>query len=166
MATWREGGREREGGLEMRVKRKKLKESEEGPSSPFYSGLGYQVTVGRSIPGYSQVTMGVEPSQNARSLEHCFGMVTHLSCGGCNFDRSQGSRKQNRTPSVPCRWKSPLIGTCQNSRPMLHWRPYCRCAAHCPHQLLIFLLYFELLASYSESLCLCLFHGIFYLNIF
>jgi hypothetical protein len=71
MATWREGGREREGGLEMRVKRKKLKESEEGPSSPFYSGLGYRVTVGRSIPGYSQVTVGVESSQNAKSLGHC-----------------------------------------------------------------------------------------------
>jgi hypothetical protein len=48
-----------------------LKESIEGSSSPLYSGLGYQVTVGRSIPGYIQVTVGVESSQNARSLEHC-----------------------------------------------------------------------------------------------
>jgi hypothetical protein len=31
----------------------------EGQSSSFYSGLGYQVTAGRSIPGYSQVTGGV-----------------------------------------------------------------------------------------------------------
>jgi hypothetical protein len=30
-------------------------ECKEGPSSPFCSGLGYQVTVRRSIPGYSQV---------------------------------------------------------------------------------------------------------------
>jgi hypothetical protein len=27
--------------------------------------------MGRSIPGYSQVTVGVESSQNARSLGHC-----------------------------------------------------------------------------------------------
>ena len=30
-----------------------------------------QVTMGRSIPGYSQVTVGLECSQNARSLGHC-----------------------------------------------------------------------------------------------
>ena len=65
----RGGKGEREGGLESK-KGESLK-SEEGPSSSFYSGLGYQVTVGRSIPGYSQVTVGVESSQNARSLGHC-----------------------------------------------------------------------------------------------
>jgi hypothetical protein len=37
----RGGKGEREGGLEMRVR--KLKEIEEGPSSPSYSGLGYLV---------------------------------------------------------------------------------------------------------------------------
>jgi hypothetical protein len=40
----------------------RAKESKEGPSSPFYSGLICQVTVGRSIPGYNQVTVGVESS--------------------------------------------------------------------------------------------------------
>ena len=30
-----------------------------------------QVTLGRSTPGYSQVTVGMESSQNARSLGHC-----------------------------------------------------------------------------------------------
>jgi hypothetical protein len=39
--------------------------------SSILGGLGYQVTVGRSIPGYSQVTVGMESSQNARSLGHC-----------------------------------------------------------------------------------------------
>jgi hypothetical protein len=34
------------------------RESEEGPGSPSYSGLGYQVTVGRSVPVYIQVTVG------------------------------------------------------------------------------------------------------------
>ena len=63
-------GREREKAREESKKGESL-ESEEGPSSPFYSGLGYQITVGRSIPGYSQVTVGVESSQNARSLGHC-----------------------------------------------------------------------------------------------
>jgi hypothetical protein len=47
------------------------KKSEEGPSSPFYSGLGYQLTMGRSIPGYSRVTIGVESSQKTKSLGHC-----------------------------------------------------------------------------------------------
>ena len=61
----RGGKGEREGGLERRVRKVRAKESKEGPSSPFYSGLGYQVTVGRSIPGYSQITVGVESSQNA-----------------------------------------------------------------------------------------------------
>jgi hypothetical protein len=48
MATWREGGREREKeGLEMRVRKvRAYKEIEEGPSSPFYNGLGYLVLSG------------------------------------------------------------------------------------------------------------------------
>jgi hypothetical protein len=29
--------------------------------------------------------------------------------GGSNFDRSQGSRRHDRTPFVPCRWKLPPI---------------------------------------------------------
>jgi hypothetical protein len=33
--------REREGGLEMRVRKVRVYEREEGPSNPFYSGLGY-----------------------------------------------------------------------------------------------------------------------------
>ena len=36
-----------------------------------------------------------------------------LSCGGCggsNFDRSQGSRRHERTPSIPCRRKLPPPG--------------------------------------------------------
>jgi hypothetical protein len=49
----------------------RAKKNEEGPSSPFYSELGYEVTVGRGIPENSQVTVGVESSQNARCLEHC-----------------------------------------------------------------------------------------------
>jgi hypothetical protein len=56
----------------MRVRKvRALRESEEGPNRSFYSGLGYQVTVGRSIPGSSLVTVGMETSQNARSLGHC-----------------------------------------------------------------------------------------------
>jgi hypothetical protein len=54
----------------MRIRKVRAKENEEGPHRPFYSGLGYQITVGRSIPDYSQVT-GVESSQNARILGHC-----------------------------------------------------------------------------------------------
>ena len=69
MAEWRE--REEARGLERKQEKHERQQREEGPSSPFYSGLGYQVTVGRSIPGYSQVTVGVESSQNARSLGHC-----------------------------------------------------------------------------------------------
>ena len=47
-----------------------LREREQGPSSPFYSGLGYLtvVAVGMTIPGYCQVTVRVESSQNVRSL--------------------------------------------------------------------------------------------------
>ena len=62
-------GRERRARDESKIG-ESLEREEEEPSSPFYSGLGYQVTVGRSIPGYSQVTVGVESSQNARSLGH------------------------------------------------------------------------------------------------
>jgi hypothetical protein len=62
---------EREGGLERRVRKVRGKDSKEGSSSSFYSGLGYQVTVRRSISGYSQLTVGVESSKNARSLGHC-----------------------------------------------------------------------------------------------
>jgi hypothetical protein len=71
MATWREG-KGREGGLEKRVRKMRAKESEEGPSSSFYSGLGYQITLGRNIPGCSQVwsQVWVDSNQNARSLEH------------------------------------------------------------------------------------------------
>jgi hypothetical protein len=36
-----------------------------------WATLLLQVTMGRNIPGYSQVTVGVESSQNAISLEHC-----------------------------------------------------------------------------------------------
>jgi hypothetical protein len=36
----------------------RAKGSKEGPSSSFYSGLGYPVTVGRSIAAYSQITGG------------------------------------------------------------------------------------------------------------
>jgi hypothetical protein len=57
--------------LEQGERDKVERESEEGPSSPFYNGLGYQVTVGKSISGYRQVTVRVESSQNARSLGHC-----------------------------------------------------------------------------------------------
>jgi hypothetical protein len=41
--------------------------------------------VGRSIPGYSQVTVGVESSQNARNLGHCLcdSIVTGLWSWGC-----------------------------------------------------------------------------------
>ena len=70
MTTWRDWGREggREGGREepkgAREKQAgKSSKREEGLSSPFYSGSGLpgccQVTVGRSIPGYSQVTVEV-----------------------------------------------------------------------------------------------------------
>jgi hypothetical protein len=52
------GGDERRRARIYSKKSESLK-SEEGPSSSFYSGLGCQVTV------------GVEPSQNARSLGHC-----------------------------------------------------------------------------------------------
>jgi hypothetical protein len=70
MATWRDGGKgEREGGLERRIRKVKAKEREEGPSNPFYSGLGYQVTMGRNIPGYSQGTVGVESSQNTEAWD-------------------------------------------------------------------------------------------------
>jgi hypothetical protein len=67
----RGGKGERKGGLERRVRKVRAKESKAGPSSSFYCGLGYQVTVGRIIPDYSQVTVGMESSQNARSLGHC-----------------------------------------------------------------------------------------------
>jgi hypothetical protein len=61
--------------------------------------------------------------------------ATHLSCGGCgvgNFDKSQGSRRHDQTPSVPCRWKLPPTGSHPGSRPKLDWRPGCLCVAHCP----------------------------------
>ena len=61
-------------------------------------------------------------------------IATHLSCGGCgegNFDRSRGSRRHDRMPSVPYRQESPHIGSPQGSRPMLDWRPGCLCAVHC-----------------------------------
>ena len=32
-------------------------------------------------------------------------------CEGGNLDRSQGSRRHDQTPSIPCRWKSPPIGS-------------------------------------------------------
>jgi hypothetical protein len=37
---------EREWGLEMRLRKVKLKESEEGPRSPFYSGAGLSSNCG------------------------------------------------------------------------------------------------------------------------
>ena len=47
MAMERKGKGEREGGLEMRVRKvRELKESEEESSSPFYSRLGYLVVAG------------------------------------------------------------------------------------------------------------------------
>jgi hypothetical protein len=61
---------------------------------------------------------------------------THASpvggCGGGNFDRSQGSRRHDQTPSVPCRWKLPLTGSHQGSRPKLNCRPGCLCVALAP----------------------------------
>jgi hypothetical protein len=45
----------------------------------------------------------------------CHHTFTHLfcrwRCGSCNFNRSQGSRGHDRTPSIPCRCKSPPIGS-------------------------------------------------------
>jgi hypothetical protein len=65
-------GRERRRARDESKKGESLK-SKEGPSSFFYILLPCccQVTVGRGIPGYSQVTVGVESSQNARSLGLC-----------------------------------------------------------------------------------------------
>ena len=68
------GERERRRARDESKKGESLKRKrEERPSSLFYSGLGYLVVaaVGRSMPGYSQVTMSVESSQNARRLGHC-----------------------------------------------------------------------------------------------
>jgi hypothetical protein len=62
-------------------------------------------------------------------------IATHLSCGGCggsNFDSSQRSRKRDRLPSVPCRWKLPPTVSHQVSRPKLDWRSGCLCITHCP----------------------------------
>jgi hypothetical protein len=74
MAMCREGGwEEAKGELEMRLRKVRAEEREVGPRSPFYSGLPCccQVTVGRSIPSYFQVTVGVVSSQSARSLGLC-----------------------------------------------------------------------------------------------
>jgi hypothetical protein len=87
-------GREREGRLER--KKVRAKESKKGISNSFYSGLGYQVTVGRSIPGYSHVTMEVESSHNAKSLEHClcdlqsqnYGVGGSVVSGTCLWERA------------------------------------------------------------------------------
>ena len=48
MATWREGRREQErGSKRAREKAREARETrEEGPSSSFYSGLGYPVVAG------------------------------------------------------------------------------------------------------------------------
>ena len=42
----RGGKGKREGGPEKRVRKVKAKKSEEGPGSPFYSGLGYLAVAG------------------------------------------------------------------------------------------------------------------------
>jgi hypothetical protein len=59
--------------------------------------------MGRSIPGYSQITMGVESSQNARSLEYCLRdlLSKYYGVGGSVVS---GTRSGNVTRcSVPCR---------------------------------------------------------------
>jgi hypothetical protein len=75
--------------------------------------------MGRSIPCYSQVTgggggVGWSLARMPEAWDIVWLIVTHLSCGGCggsNFDRSQGSRRHDWTPSIPCRCKSPPIGS-------------------------------------------------------
>ena len=84
-----------------------------------------QVTVERSIPGYHQVTMGTESSQNARSLGHCMTdshriMDRHLILGTwlaflSLVDFSIGSLEQapfnqNRLPITSPQSKSWLPG--------------------------------------------------------
>ena len=56
----------------MREKEREAREIKEGQETSFYSGLGWlpgnQVSMMQEMPGYSQVTVGVESSQNPRGL--------------------------------------------------------------------------------------------------
>jgi hypothetical protein len=73
MATWREGeGRERRRPRDESKKGESFKERGGTKQSLLkWAGLSCccQVTVGQSIPGYNQVTVGVESSQNARQWD-------------------------------------------------------------------------------------------------
>ena len=55
-----------------------------------------------------------------------------FSCGGCNFDRSQGSRRQGRRPAIPCRWELPPIAFSRGWRSSIDWKPGCLCIAQSP----------------------------------
>ena len=72
-------------------------------------------------------------------------MVTYFSAGvggyfsvgvgGCGrlklYDRSQGPRRHGQTPAIPCRWKSPPIGSLGFQT--FAWPgPGCLCTAHRP----------------------------------
>jgi hypothetical protein len=58
--------------------------------------------VGRSIPGYSQVTVGVESGQNARSLGHCVTGSHRIMELGALWFQAPDSGNLARF-SVPCR---------------------------------------------------------------
>jgi hypothetical protein len=64
-------GRERRRARDEGKKGESLKREKRGQASPLIVGWQLcccQVTVGQSIPAYSHVTVGVESSQNAKSL--------------------------------------------------------------------------------------------------
>jgi hypothetical protein len=81
-------GRVRERGESKRVRG----ESEVGPSCPSYGWAVILLLLGN----------WEESSLKGRSLGHCLH-DSWEGCGGGNFDRSQGSRRHEGTPTIPCR---------------------------------------------------------------
>ena len=92
---------ERIGRRRARDENKRFKSLRErgGAKQPLLQWAGLscscRVTVGRSIPGYCQVTVRVESSQNARSLGHClcdlqsqnYGVGGSVVSGTCLWER-------------------------------------------------------------------------------
>jgi hypothetical protein len=86
MTMWKEGGNEwGERGIEKGIKRarskrearvreRESKRGKRGQAAPFLLGRPTWLLLGncgRSIPGYCQITVGVESRQNSRGMGHC-----------------------------------------------------------------------------------------------
>jgi hypothetical protein len=70
-------------------------------------------------------------------------------CGGCNFNRSQRSRRHDQTPSVPCRWKSSPIGSpsqgfkdlCSTEDQAVCVQPDKRALQNCPYMATVYFVF-------------------------